>query len=312
MAKRRGAKRGELRHKGEELVHKDEESSRRPWYKDATALISLAAMIVTVISAVTAIVQTNISEQQNAASAQANIMSDQEELVTLVTAIAQNSALIAPQPADLQGNQGGASQTTSEADFTVLTDSEEAEHIIDLLHSNGVTATDYFETALGLQTGENYSSALSLLAKGVNLSTDPRTHASILRDQAEIFYDLGDTRSAEMRDEIAEQSFDHVPGVTNAAKENNTADTEFFDSWFQATISCSTAEAEMTAGEKVYTQYSGAMSPGTASALNSAKEQLKDAGCTGGKTHDSTQPDLWGPGLGPMTAGVNLILLTMF
>jgi len=326
MAKRRAAKRRELPHKVEEPSHKDEElahkieepsrkdgeSSRRPWYKDATVLISLVAMIVTVVSAVTAIVQTSISEQQNVASAQQNIISEQEELVTLVTAVAQNSALIAPQPTDLQSSQNGDSQTISEADFTVLTDSEEAEHVIDLLRGNGVTATDYFETALGLQTGENYSSALSLLAKGFNLSTDPRTHASILRDQAEILYDLGDVHAAEAKDMAAEQSFNYAPGVTGAAKENNKTDTEFFDSWFQATVNCSTAESEMTAGEKIYTQYSGAMSPGTTSALNSAKVQLKDAGCAGGKSRDSTRPGLWGPGLGPMTAGINLMLLDLF
>jgi tetratricopeptide (TPR) repeat protein len=257
-------------------------TSSKPWYKHPSTLIALGALIIALVSAGTSIIQVNTAKQQN-------IADEQQELVTLVTDIANDPATVAEQSLTLQNNPTAVSQAANGAEYAELADSEEAANLISLLNGNGVTATDYYETALGLQPSDSYAQALKFLNTAVGLPSDPRTHASILRYEAEIYYNLGAVSKAERSDALAEQAFNNAPDVTKANQENNVADTEFFDAWYQAAISCSTALAEMSAAEEIFTSNLSAMYEGTTSAYSSTTEELQHEGCLETKSMQSAE-----------------------
>ncbi len=260
----------------------EKKSHSKPWYKEPSTLISLGAMVIALVSAGTSIIQANTAKQQNTGQ-------EQQELVTLVTSIASDSATIAEQSLTFQNNPSAAYQAANGTEYTELADSEEAVNIIGLLNGNGVTATDYFEVALGLEPSDSYAQALNLLSKAVNVPADPRTRASILRTEAQIYYELGVNSEAERDDAIAEQVFNHLPDVTKADQENNVADTEFFDAWHQAAISCSTALAEVSTAEEIFTANLSGMFQGTTNEYANATRELQDKGCVQ-KTASITSP----------------------
>jgi tetratricopeptide (TPR) repeat protein len=266
------------------------------WYKNKAILISLVSAIVAFLSAGASIYQANIARDQANIARDQNIVAEQQELVTLVTDIANDPATITEQSSTLQNNPAAASQAVNGAQYAELADSEEAANLIVLLNGTGVTATEYYETALGLWPSDSYAQALNLLRTAVNLPSDPRTHASILRTEAEIYYQLGAIPEAERSDALAEKTFNHAPDVTKADKENNIADTEFFDASYQAAISCSNALAEVSAAEKIFTANLSAMFEGTASVYASATEELQREGCvqkTEGIQGPSTIAGIW-------------------
>lgn len=131
-----------------------EKKHSQPWYRNPSALISLGAMTVALISAAISAYQVNLAQQQNTAS-------EQQELLTLVGNIAQDPANIAQQSLIFKNNTSAISQAQAGAEFVELADAEEAINIVGLLKGNGVTATEYYEIAIGLQPGESYGQALS-------------------------------------------------------------------------------------------------------------------------------------------------------
>jgi hypothetical protein len=261
----------------EEITHAKPGSSKKhatskPWYMQPSILISLAALVIALVSAGTSIVQANTAEQQK-------IASEQQELLTLVTDIANEPGGTAQQSLALQSNPNAVTQATNGAQYAELTDSDEAANLIGLLGGDGVTAEDYYEIAEGLAPSDSYSQALEFLKTAANLPSDPRTHASILRYEAGIYYQLGDNSAAKQLDVIAAQAFNHLPDVTKADQENNVADTEFWDASYQAAVSCSTALAEFRVAANIFAANFTAMFPGTTSEHASATKELQYENC---------------------------------
>jgi tetratricopeptide (TPR) repeat protein len=276
-----------------DLENSDDAQPKERWYKKKEVLIpiiiSLVSALIAGVSALASFNQANIARDQANIASNQNIVAEQQELVTLVTAIANDPTTVAEQSLTLQSNPAAVSQAATGASYAELADSEEAVNLIGLLNGNGVTATDYYETALGLEPGDSYAQALNYLGKAVNLPSDPRTHASILRTEAQIYYQLGMIPKAVRSDTLAEQAFDHAPDVTKADKENNVADTEFFDAWYLAAVSCSKALAEVSAAEEIFTNNLFAMFEGTTSEYANATKELQYDGCVQ-KTEAITSP----------------------
>ncbi len=226
---------------------KEKPKHNKPWYKHLTTLISLAAMLIALLSAGAS---AYLANKANGVAAQQEIVAEQQELVSLVADIAQEPATIAQEAVTFKGNPAAFHNAETGTQLTELADSEEAVYIIGLLHHNGVAAVEYYYTAVGLQAGESDAEALSLLGTAATLPADPRTRANILRTAAQILYELGRGSEAEHDINLAEQAFD-VPDVTNEEYSNNMAYTELFDAQYQALINCSTAKVEVTAATNI-------------------------------------------------------------
>lgn len=255
-----------------------EKKQSKPWYRHPSTLISLGAMSIALISAAIGAYQVNLARQQNTAS-------EQQELVALVGDIAQDPANIAQQSLTFKNNTSAISQAQAGAEFTELADAEEAINIVGLLKGNGVTAAEYYEIALGLQPGESYGQALDFLGKAVKLPSDPRTHASILRLEAGIYYDLGRVSKAEREDMLAGQAFNHVPDVTKGDREANVAFTNLWDAYYQIPINCSRATADVSIAAKIMPKLlkedPSAASDAMISAVASDAQELQHRGCGG-------------------------------
>jgi len=127
---------------------------------------------------------------------QQNIVSEQQALVTLVAAIAQDPQIVAQESDAFKGNQAALANAVAGTNFTELTDSEEADYLITLLNGAGVTAIEYYETALGLEASESHTRALNLLNSAISEATkdsDPRTLANAWEAEAAISYSSGDS-----------------------------------------------------------------------------------------------------------------------
>ncbi|MBV9204025.1 MAG: hypothetical protein JO037_01180, partial [Actinobacteria bacterium] len=142
--------------------------------------------------------------------------------------------------------------------LTDLADSEEAAYLLQALPGNGATAVEYYYTAVGLEAGENAGQALGLLQKAATLQPDPRTHANILRAEAQIFYDLHKYGPAEGDITLAEEAFSlQNPDETSEDYWNNKAFTELFDVQYRVQIDCQTALNEYSDGVKLVNTLSG-------------------------------------------------------
>jgi len=223
----------------------------KPWYKHTTTLISLGAMMIALISAGISAYQVNLARQSNIASAEQNVATEQQELVTLVADIAQDPATVSQETLTLGKNASAISQEQSSGELTELADAEEATSIVRLLNGNGVTAAEYYSIALGLEVGESYGQALDYLGTAVKLPADPRIHASILRLEAAIYYSLDRPAAAELDDELAAQSFNHIPDVTEENLEANVAFTDLWDAYYQIPISCSRALTDVESAARI-------------------------------------------------------------
>ena len=103
---------------------------------------------------------------------QANIVSEQQELVSLVSAIAQSPEVQDQEAGTFNGNESAEKDANLGIEFTELTDSEEADYLIGLLHGVGVTAIEYYQIAVGLEASE--SSPAPWLFSGLQYTWRPQ------------------------------------------------------------------------------------------------------------------------------------------
>jgi hypothetical protein len=225
----------------------EKQKQNNPWYKDLTTLISLAAMLIALLSAGAS---AYLANKANGVAEQQAVGAEQQQLISLVANIAQVPATIAQESVTFNGNPAAFHDAEVGTQLTELADSEAAVSIISLLHHNGVTAVEYYYVAVGLQAGGSDADALRLLGIAATLPADPRTRANILRTEAQIFYQLGRVSKAEHDVKLAEQAF-AVPDVTSEDYSFNMAYTKLFDAQYQAQISCSIAQAEVAAAIKI-------------------------------------------------------------
>jgi hypothetical protein len=225
----------------------EKQKHNNPWYKNLTTLISLAAMLIALLSAG---VSAYLASKANGVAEQQAVVGEQQQLISLVANIAQTPATIAQESVTFKGDPAAFHNAEVGTQLTELADSEEAVNLIGLLHHNGVTAVENYYVAVGLQAGGSDAEALRLLGIAATLPADPRTRANIFRTEAQIFYQLGRVSNAEHDIKRAEQAF-VVPDVTSEAYSSNMAYTELFDVQYQAQINCSTAQAEVMAAKKI-------------------------------------------------------------
>ena len=232
-----------------------------------------------------------LANKANGLAEQQAVVAERQQLISLVANIAQVPATVAQESVTFKGDPAAFHNAEVGTQLTELADSEEAVNIIGLLHHNGVTAVEYYYVAVGLQAGGSDAEALRLLGIAATLPADPRTRANILRTEAQIFYQLGRVSKAEHDINLAKQAF-AVPDVTSEEKSSNIAYTELFDAQYQAQISCSTAQAEVTAAIKILKTIPN--TPAIVSQEAADESLLKAAKATGRCT---TGPV--GPGLSP-------------
>lgn len=265
---------------------KEKQKHNKPWYKDLTTLISLAAMLIALLSAGAS---AYLANKANGVSEQQAVVGERQQLISLVANIAQVPATIAQESVTFKGDPAAFHNAEVGTQLTELADSEEAVNIIGLLHHNGVTAVEYYYVAVGLQAGGSDAEALRLLGIAATLPADPRTRANILRTEAQLFYQLGRVSKAEHDIALAKKAF-AAPDVTSEEYRSNIAYTEIFDAHYQAQISCSTAQAEVTDAKKILKTI-----PNTPAIVNqeAADESLlKAAKATSGCTTGPVSPGL--------------------
>lgn len=137
--------------------------------------ISVVAAAAAAVAAIAAVGQVNLAHDQNVQTQDQNTAAEQQELVTLVGDIAQDPATIAQQNQTIT-NANALSSAEGGLTMQELVDSEEAAALIHMLPAEDVTATEYYETAFGLQVGQSYAQSLSFLKP---LSLFLRTHGLV-------------------------------------------------------------------------------------------------------------------------------------
>jgi hypothetical protein len=268
---------------------KEKQKHNKPWHKDLTTLISLAAMLIALLSAGAS---AYLANKANGVAEQQAVAAERQQLISLVANIAEVPATIAQESVTFKGDPAAFHNAEVGTQLTELADSEEAVNIIGLLHHNGVTAVEYYYVAVGLQAGGSDAEALRLLGIAATLPADPRTRANIFRTEAQVFYQLGRVSKAKHDIALAKQAF-AVRDVTSEEYRSNIAYTELFDAHYQAQISCSTAQAEVTAAKKILKTIPN--TPAIVSQEAADESLLKAASATG---RCITEPD--GQGLSPV------------
>jgi hypothetical protein len=182
---------------------------------------ALGSLAVSMISLIVSFYSAYLTGQQNSNA-------QQQELVTLVTDIAQ-------------GQQGSSTVNVNgiSVELTQLGEAEEADNIINSIPSH-VSSVERYIVGMGLEAGKDYQPALKLVMEAAMEGSDPRTAADAWRAAAEIKYKLGSDSQAESDIYLAKRSFDK-PDVLKFDKENDIAYTDLFDVYYQAPINCSAA-----------------------------------------------------------------------
>lgn len=217
---------------------------KRPWYRQPATLIAAVAAAISLVSAGAS---AYFTRQANGIAEQQAVGTEQQELLALISDIAQEPATIAQESASLQGNSTALHNAEAGTQLTELADGEEAYYLLGLLPRNDKTAEEYYYTAVALLAGESDNVALRLLQEAAAFhSADPRTNANVFRAEAQIYYQDDNESQAEHNIGLAETAFKDAPTVE---RQYNEAYTEFFDAQYQAVINCPRAQGEVANAE---------------------------------------------------------------
>jgi tetratricopeptide (TPR) repeat protein len=182
-----------------------------------------------------------------------NINAQQQELVSLVTDIAQGS------PAGNVTNQNAFNPQ-----LTILGEAEEADNIIHELPRSDVSSAEKYIVGLALRGGEDYQPALQIFTSAALEASDPRTASDSWREAASILYMFKRNSRAENYINRAIRSYDG-PGVTNYSRESNFAFTVLYDVQYRAFVDCSVALNEWDEAARLIRENPGLVSGGNAS-----------------------------------------------
>jgi hypothetical protein len=229
---------------------------RSGWWQVGVAIM---AVVVAGIAAGFSLYQANQASQQNE-------VSEQQALVTLVSAIAQDPQTIQQETEAFKGNQAAVDNAVSGTDFTELTDSEEASYLIGLLKGNGVTAIEYYETGLGLEASQSDTRTINLLDSAIAEATsdkDPRTLANAWYALASISYQDGETSSYSKDLTNAKNAFSSSLGATSFEYDRNLAYLRLFDGSYKAAAhDCVTARTELNEASTILANIHSSPGPG--------------------------------------------------
>jgi tetratricopeptide (TPR) repeat protein len=269
-------------------------------------------------SAVTAIVAAGISaEQINVATAQ-NTAAEQEQLVTLTTTIAQQLA-----QEQASGNQSATSQglTTllgplqiqaeSKASPVVVAeltaDGQAAAVLINSLHGTGVAGIEYVEVANALSAGGDMAQAITFYNDAVNAPPgDVVTRANALRNEAAIYYSLGQNATAHQDMMDAARLFTGHVVLAQSLIERSIAQAYLADTYYQILIKgCRVAIADVRAAAQALAGL-GRNSPSDASLVAltaqdiTAVEAIHSSGGCEAAAHTSRDYGAWAWSQGDM------------
>lgn len=232
--------------------------------------VAIPAAIIALGAAGFSYLQTNAARQQNT-------VSEQQELVTLVSDIAQDPQIVTQESEAFKGNQSALANAVSGTNFTELTDSEEADYLIGLLHGTGVTAIEYYETALGIEASDSHTRALSLLNSAVKEATndsDPRTLANAWYAEASISYNTGNYSGYSQDLANAQNAFSASLGATPVQYDRNLIYLKFFDASYKAAAdNCAVATSEINEANSMLKKLN--INPSSAD-ISIASQILKD------------------------------------
>jgi hypothetical protein len=208
----------------------------------AQVWVGLAAAAVAIVAGIFSWVQADQAKQQN-------IVNEQQALVSLVSAIAQDPQNIAQESGTFKGNPAAVNNAEVGTSFTELTDSEEADYLIKVLNGIGVTAIEYYETGIGLEAGVSDKRALQLLADAVTEAKkdlDPRTLQNAWLAEASIWYQAGNYSNYSQDITQAQEAFSPSLGASLYEYNRNLAYVKLFDASYKAGANrCAIAWKEM-------------------------------------------------------------------
>ena len=208
--------------------------------------IALGSAVVAIIAALIAYRQVNVTNQQN-------IAAEQQQLVTVTNSIAQQ--LDQETPSTSSGQQTLSDELTIEG--------QTAEGIISELNGNGITSIEYEEVAKAFSPvtyGTNAAQAIAYFQDAVNaLPHDVAVQSEALREEGNLYYDLGQPVTGHDYIMRAIQIYSGHLLMSQDEKDNLIAQAYLDDALYQLNInSCTTAAAEIMAAKKLLSQAGGA------------------------------------------------------
>ncbi len=214
--------------------------------------------VIAVFSAVTSLIAIGAAVAVGLYSAHLvelqNTNAQQQELVSLVTDIAQGS------PAGNITNQNAFNPQ-----LTLLGEAEEADNLIHALPPSDVSSAEKYIVGLALENGEDYQPALEILTSAAREASDPRSASDAWRIAAGILYMLRLNSQAEKDIDLAIRSYSG-PWVTSLSRASNIASTDLFDVQYRAFLDCSVALAEWNVAAELSQVNPNLLSGGNATA----------------------------------------------
>jgi tetratricopeptide (TPR) repeat protein len=214
-------------------------------------------------SAATAVVAAGISAQQVNVAAAQNTTAEQEQLVTLTTTIAQQLTQEQASGNQSATNQGlttllGPLEIQAESDASpvavaeLTADGQAAAVLISSLHGTGVAGIEYVEVANALAAGGDMAQAIIFYKDAVNAPPgDVVTRANALRNEAAIYYSLGQNATAHQDMMHAARLFTGHVVLAQSLIERSIAQAYLADTYYQILIKgCRVALADVQAAAK--------------------------------------------------------------
>lgn len=201
-----------------------------------SAVIAGISVVLSVFAVAVGFYSVHIARQQN-------LDAQQQELVTLVTDMAQGPLNIVQASEDIKDNPATLHNVDVQIQLTELGEGEEADSIIQSLPNSEVSSVEEYQVGMALENGLDNKPALELFTSAALKASDPRTESDSWRAAASILYALGDNSAAENDTALAEVSYNR-PDVTTNDRENNIAYTELSDIQYQVFLDCPTAGSE--------------------------------------------------------------------
>jgi hypothetical protein len=210
---------------------------------------------IALASAVTAIAAAGISVSQVSATREQNTVAEQEQLVALTATIGQTISQDQATTSQAEGNLTGMVRAQAEANVQVAevaqleVDGEAAAVLISELHGEGVAGIEYIQVGEALSLGGHTGQAITFFSDALSAPPhDAVTRADALRNQATLYYSLGQD-AAGHRDFLEAASLYEGPvEMTQFLKDNSIAQAYLVDAEHQLGINdCHVAAADTRA-----------------------------------------------------------------
>ena len=230
------------------------ESAREPTNEPAKKKKKPTSAWVAVISALAAIAALAISVWQVHLANQQNAVTEQDHLLQLTTAIAEQIA-----QGQTTSNQATALTASGEIVSKLTIEGQAGTVLINDLKVNGVAAWEYIEVAQALAYGGNAATAITDYKAALKAPPhDAWTRASALRYMGILYYQIEEPRKGHQTlVQAAKVVSEEHPLNARSYVANIIAQAYVVDAYYQLTPyqGCSTAQDDMQAERKVMGSY---------------------------------------------------------